>query len=448
MANFSTVFVTGGAGYIGSHCIVELLEAGYSVIAIDNFANSVNGEHGEAPSLKRVEQITGKPVTFYQCDLLDKSKLEEIFSKHKIDCVIHFASMKAVGESMQVPLLYYKNNIVGTINLLEVMKQNNCYQLVFSSSCTVYGNPEYLPITEEHPTGEVTNVYGRTKYFIEEMLKDISAAEKNWNIISLRYFNPVGAHPSGLIGEDPTKAFTNLMPYMAQVAIGNKESLTIFGGDYDTVDGTGVRDYIHVMDLASGHVAALDKLNKEHLRLKVYNLGLGTGLSVKELVHEFEEVTGVHIPYALGPRRVGDVDSLVCDGSLAVTELQWQPKYDVKMMCKYYAIMYFLFQTYNLGTGQGVSVLQLLKTFEAVTSTVVPYEIRERRTGDIVSMYANANLAEKELGWKTKYNLEQMCRDFWRWQTMNPNGYRSETATAAKLNGTTLAVNGKQLNGH
>ncbi|XP_049816864.1 UDP-glucose 4-epimerase-like isoform X1 [Schistocerca nitens] len=372
MANFNTVFVTGGAGYIGSHCIVELLEAGYSVIAIDNFANSVNGEHGEAPSLKRVEQITGKPVIFYQCDLLDKSKLEEIFSKHKIDCVIHFASMKAVGESMQVPLLYYKNNIVGTINLLEVMKQNNCYQLVFSSSCTVYGNPEYLPITEEHPTGDVTNVYGRTKYFIEEMLKDISAAEKNWNIISLRYFNPVGAHPSGLIGEDPTKAFTNLMPYMAQVAIGNKESLTIFGGDYDTVDGTGVRDYIHVMDLASGHVAALDKLNKEHLRLK----------------------------------------------------------------------------TYNLGTGQGVSVLQLLKTFEAVTSTVVPYEIRERRTGDIVSMYANANLAEKELGWKTKYNLEQMCRDFWRWQTMNPNGYRSETATAAKLNGTTLAVNGKQLNGH
>ncbi|PSN44463.1 UDP-glucose 4-epimerase [Blattella germanica] len=354
MSSWSTVFVTGGAGYIGSHCIVELLEAGYSVIAVDNFANSVNGEQGDAPSLKRVEQITGKTVTFYQCDLLDKPRLEQIFNDHKIDCVIHFAAMKAVGESMQVPLLYYKNNIVGTINLLEVMKAHSCYQLVFSSSCTVYGNPDVLPITEEHPTGTVTNVYGRTKYFIEEMLKDISAAEKNWNIISLRYFNPVGAHSSGLIGEDPTKAFTNLMPYMAQVAIGNKPSLTIYGGDYETIDGTETK-----------------------------------------------------------------------------------------------------FQTYNLGTGEGVSVLQLLRTFEAVTKTMVPFEIQARRTGDIVSMYANTTLAEHELGWKAKYTLEQMCEDFWRWQTMNPDGYRGNSASKengvspAKVNGTSSVIaNGEHLNGH
>nr|CAD7587643.1 unnamed protein product [Timema genevievae] len=427
MSAWSTVFVTGGAGYIGSHCIVELLEAGYSVVAVDNFTNSVNGQGGEAPSLKRVEQITGKTVTFYQCDLLDKPRLNKIFCEHKIDCVIHFAAMKAVGESMQVPLLYYKNNIIGTINLLEVMKENDCYQLVFSSSCTVYGDPEHLPITEDHPTGSVTNVYGRTKFFIEEMLKDISHAEKSWNIISLRYFNPVGAHPSGLIGEDPTKAFTNLMPYMAQVAMGNKPSLTIFGGDYDTVDGTGVRDYIHIMDLASGHVAALAKLKKDHLRLKFYNLGLGIGLSVRQLIEEFTAVTGIPIRCKIGPRRVGDVDSL----------------------------------TYNLGTGQGVSVLQLLRTFEAITKTSVPFQIEARRKGDIVSMYANTSLAAQELGWKSKYTLEQMCKlcvrcfqvmvdahngeDFWRWQTMNPKGYRNnssggDTGNLPKVNGVATPV--------
>lgn len=375
---WENVFVTGGAGYIGSHCIVELLNAGYQVIAVDNFANSVCG-NGEALSLKRVEKITGKKVTFYQCDLLDKPRLEEIFDKHKIDCVIHFAAMKAVGESMQFPLLYYKNNLIGTINLLEVMKSHNCHQLVFSSSCTVYGNPEHLPITEGHPTGNVTNVYGRTKFFIEEMLKDITSADKNWNIIALRYFNPVGAHQSGLIGEDPTKAFTNLMPYMAQVAIGNKPCLTIFGGDYNTVDGTGVRDYIHVMDLASGHVAALTKLQKEHLRLKMY----------------------------------------------------------------------------NLGTGKGVSVLQLLRTFEAVTNTKVNFKIEERREGDIVSMFANTSLAYQELGWEAKYNLEQMCEDFWRWQTMNPDGYRGDcekqTSATTAVNGIATSViktNSIQINGH
>ncbi|KAK3908685.1 UDP-glucose 4-epimerase [Frankliniella fusca] len=360
-----TVLVTGGAGYIGSHCTVELLEAGYNVVALDNFINSVPGPGpGMPPSLERVQQITGRHITFYVCDLLDKQGLQRIFQEHTIDCVIHFAAIKAVGESMQFPLLYYKNNLIATINLLEVMEEHNVYQLVFSSSCTVYGNPESLPITETHPTGDVTNVYGRTKHFIEGMLKDISVANKKWNFIALRYFNPVGAHPSGLIGEDPTKAFTNIMPYMAQVAIGNKPHLTIFGGDYDTEDGTGVRDYIHVMDLAKGHVAALDKLQKEHQRLKFY----------------------------------------------------------------------------NLGTGNGVSVLQLLKTFESVTKSKIPFKICDRREGDIVSMYANASLAENELGWKAKFTLPQMCADFWRWQTLNPDGYRK----CAEANGSRK----KSTNGH
>ncbi|XP_058805160.1 UDP-glucose 4-epimerase-like isoform X2 [Phymastichus coffea] len=343
------VLVTGGAGYIGSHCIVELLESGYEVIAIDNFVNSVTEGPGQSAALKRVQSITGKAVQFYNCDLLDKDKLAQVFGKHTVDCVIHFAAIKAVGESMQVPLHYYKNNIIGAINLLEVMKAAGCFQLVFSSSCTVYGEPAELPITEDHATGNITNVYGRTKYFIEEMLKDISRAEKFWNIISLRYFNPVGAHPSGLIGEDPTKHFTNLMPFIAQVALGQKSQLTIFGGDYPTKDGTGIRDYIHVMDLASGHVAALNALHKRHSRFKVY----------------------------------------------------------------------------NLGTGTGVSVLELVKIFEKVTGTCIPYVVKDRRDGDIMAMYANTNLAEKELGWKATHNIEQMCIDFWRWQTMNPNGYRA-----------------------
>ncbi|XP_034949599.1 UDP-glucose 4-epimerase-like [Chelonus insularis] len=346
--NWKTVFVTGGAGYIASHTIVELLEHDYEVVAIDNFTNSVSAVNGESIALQRVEEITKKKIHFYQCDLTDLEKLREVFNKHKVDCVIHFAAIKAVGESMQVPLHYYRNNVIGAINLLEVMKAAKCYQLIFSSSCTVYGEPDYLPITEDHPIGNITNVYGRTKYFIEEMLKDISRAEKIWNIISLRYFNPVGAHPSGMIGEDPTKPYTNLMPFIAQVALRRKPELVIFGGDYPTKDGTGIRDYVHVMDLASGHVAALRALQKSHLRLKVY----------------------------------------------------------------------------NLGTGKGVSVLELVKTFEKVTNTKIPYVIKERREGDIVSMYANADLAKNELGWITKFSVEQMCEDFWRWQIMNPNGYR------------------------
>jgi UDP-glucose 4-epimerase len=232
--------VTGGAGYIGSHCIVELLSAGYEVVVVDNFVNSVNGPDGESVALKRVEAITGKTVTFYECDLLDKTALENIFAKHKIDCVIHFAAIKSVGESMEYPLLYYKNNLIGMLNLLEIMEQFGCFQLVFSSSCTVYGEPNFLPITETHSVGHnITNVYGKTKYFIEEMLEDITHANKKWNIIALRYFNPLGAHPSGLIGEDPIKPFANIMPLISQVAIGHLPILTIFGGDYSTPDGTG-----------------------------------------------------------------------------------------------------------------------------------------------------------------------------------------------------------------
>ncbi|XP_049877163.1 UDP-glucose 4-epimerase-like [Pectinophora gossypiella] len=359
MPKLKTILVTGGAGYIGSHCVVDLLEAGHDVIAIDNFANAVGDEDG-SPALRRAEEITGKTIVFYKADLLDKPQINDIFDKHKIDCVIHFAALKAVGESMQQPLLYYQNNLLGMLNLLEIMRAHDCYQMVFSSSCTVYGEPEFVPITENHPTGSITNVYGRTKYFIEEMLKDLSAADKKWNIIALRYFNPVGAHPSGLIGEDPTKEFTNLMPFMAQVALGKKPVLTVFGNDYNTPDGTGVRDYIHVMDLASGHVAALNLLAGNHIGLKVYNLGTGKGVSVKELVDIFESVTG----------------------------------------------------------------------------TKIPLKYVDRRLGDITALWADASLAKEELGWSTRYSIEEMCTDFWRWQTMNPDGY-------PKKNKTTVIVNGK-----
>ncbi|ODM92312.1 UDP-glucose 4-epimerase [Orchesella cincta] len=434
-----TVFVTGGAGYIGSHCCVELLEAGYNVVAVDNFANSVQDD-GVATALKRVEKITGKPVTFYKCDLLDRERVMKIFDQHKIDCVIHFAALKAVGESMQLPLQYYKNNLIGTINLLEAMKSTNCFDLVFSSSCCVYGDPEFLPITEEHPTGNVTNVYGRTKYFIEEMLKDLSKSDPKWNIISLRYFNPVGAHPSGLIGEDPTKEVQNVMPFIASVALGKKPHVTIFGNDYNTPDGTGVRDYIHIMDLASGHVAALKKL--QTTKDLQYKVCLGRGISVLELIREFEKATGTHVPTVQGERRYGDVGTLICASKKALSELDW---------------------VYNLGTGRASSVLDLIRTFELVSQMKVPFVMKERRHGDIVSMYADTTLASEELGWQARHDVLRMCEDFWRWQTMNPNGYKSETAAtngngipektakSAFTNGNHVNANGdgvKASNGH
>lgn len=330
-----TVFVTGGAGYIGSHCVLELLQADYQVIAIDNFLNAKSQcDRSVSPALRRVEEITGKPVIFYGCDLLDQSSIEEIFKKHSVDCVIHLAALKSVAESIKYPLKYYKNNLVGAINLLQVMRKHGVFNMVFSSSCCVYGDPHSLPITEQHPTGDVTNVYGRTKHIQEQMLEDLSRSDQRWNVISLRYFNPVGAHSSGLIGEDPTSNFSNLMPFLAQVSVGNKPCLEIYGDDYDTPDGTGIRDYIHIMDLASGHVAALKMLLTSRVGYKCYNLGLGEGLSVRQLLGVWERVTGVNIATRVSERREGDVTALVCDATAAKQELDWQPKYTVEDMCR------------------------------------------------------------------------------------------------------------------
>ncbi|CAG0887695.1 unnamed protein product [Cyprideis torosa] len=407
MTNKQTVFVTGGAGYIGSHCVLSLLEAGYDVVAIDNFCNSV-GHDGKAVSLQRVEELTGKEVEFHQVDLLDIDQLREVFKKYKVDHVIHFAAMKAVGESMEQPFKYYRNNLIGAINLLEVMKENDVRNLVFSSSCTVYGSPKYLPITEEHPTGEnITNVYGRTKYIVEQMLQDMTLADKSWNFINLRYFNPVGAHPSGVIGESPTKKkFTNLMPFIGAVAIGREEKLTVFGNDYPTKDGTCIRDYTHIMDLATGHVAAVEKLSKDHVSWRGYNLACGNGFSVLEVVKAFEEVCGRKIPVQFGPRRAFNVDlPELYAASLRSEELGWKAK------------------TYNLGAGKGTSVLELARIFEESTGAKIPIEIKGRREGDIVEMFADTTRVSEELGWKPKFSIAEACADYWRWQTKNPNGY-------------------------
>lgn len=334
------ILVTGGAGFIGSHTVVELQNAGYEVVVVDNLSNS------SEKSLDRVKEITGKEVKFYQADILDGSALETIFENHIIDACIHFAGLKAVGESVAKPWEYYNNNITGTLNLIDVMRKHHCKNLIFSSSATVYGDPVEIPITENCPKGQCTNPYGWTKSMLEQILMDIQKADEEWNIVILRYFNPIGAHKSGRIGENPNGIPNNLLPYVTQVAVGKLPQLGVFGNDYDTHDGTGVRDYIHVVDLAMGHVKALKKIEEK------------AGLSL-----------------------------------------------------------------YNLGTGTGYSVLDIVKNFETANNLKIPYVIKERRPGDIATCYADAKKAEEELGWKAQYGIKEMCEDAWRWQKNNPNGF-------------------------
>mgnify|MGYP002510091240 CR=1 FL=1 len=334
------ILVTGGAGYIGSHTCVELLTAGYDVVVVDNLYNS------SEKALERVEKITGRKVKFYEADLLDQPALKEVFDKEEIDSVIHFAGLKAVGESVRKPLEYYHNNITGTLILCDEMRSHGVKNIVFSSSATVYGDPAEIPITENCPKGEITNPYGRTKGMLEQILTDLHTADPEWNVVLLRYFNPIGAHESGLIGEDPKGIPNNLLPYVAQVAIGKLKCVGVFGNDYDTLDGTGVRDYIHVVDLARGHVKALEK---------------------------FKEEKGVRI--------------------------------------------------YNLGTGHGYSVLQVVAAFGKACGKELPYEIKPRRAGDIATCYCDPAKAKAELGWEAEYGIEEMCADSWRWQSQNPDGY-------------------------
>ena len=321
------ILVTGGAGYIGSHTCVELLNAGYEVAVIDNLTNS------STESLERVKQITGKAVTFYEGDIADEKLLNLVFTENKIDSCIHFAGLKAVGESVEKPLEYYQNNIGGSLTLLAEMKKYNVKNLIFSSSATVYGNPQIIPIEENCPKGLCTNPYGWTKSMLEQIFMDMHVSDPSWNIILLRYFNPIGAHKSGLIGEDPNGVPNNLMPYITQVAVGKLKELGVFGNDYDTHDGTGVRDYIHVVDLARGHVKALDKI-REDCGLEVYNLGTGKGYSVLDLVKSFEGANGIKIPYSIKPRRAGDIATCYCDPSKAARELGWKAEYDILDMCR------------------------------------------------------------------------------------------------------------------
>lgn len=336
------ILVTGGAGYIGSHTCVELLNEGYEVVVIDNLYNS------SEESLKRVQKITGKSVKFYEGDLLNREDIEKVFANETIESVIHFAGLKAVGESVSKPLEYYHNNITGTLILCDVMRGHGCKSIVFSSSATVYGDPAFVPITEECPKGQITNPYGQTKGMLEQILTDIQVGDPEWKVILLRYFNPIGAHKSGLIGEDPKGIPNNLVPYIAQVAVGKLQKLGVFGDDYPTPDGTGVRDYIHVVDLAVGHVKAIAKL---------------------------DNMEGVEI--------------------------------------------------YNLGTGNGYSVLDVLHAYEKACGKTIPYEVKARRPGDIPTCYADAAKAKEELGWVAERGIEEMCEDSYRWQSMNPDGYRS-----------------------
>ena len=323
-----SVLVTGGAGYIGSHTVIELLNKGEDVVIIDNFSNS------KPEALDAIRKITGKNFKFYEIGYLDREKLEKVFKENKIDSVLNFAGFKAVGESTEKPIEYYTNNISGALVLLDIMRKYGVKKFVFSSSATVYGDPEIIPITEECKTGGTTNPYGTTKLFIEQILMDLYKSDNSWDIAILRYFNPIGAHESGLIGEDPQGIPNNLMPYIAKVAIGELKQLSVFGNDYDTHDGTGVRDYIHVVDLAKGHIKALEKLDKEQTGLYIYNLGTGTGYSVLDIVKSFEESTGQKIPYVIAPRRPGDIATCYSDPEKAKKELNWVATKNINDMCK------------------------------------------------------------------------------------------------------------------
>ena len=320
------ILVTGGAGYIGSHTVVELQNAGYEVVVVDNLSNS------SEKSLERVEKITGKPVKFYKADILDREALTEIFEKEEIDSCIHFAGLKAVGESVAKPWEYYENNIAGTLTLVDVMRKHGVKNIIFSSSATVYGDPAIIPITEECPKGQCTNPYGWTKSMMEQIMTDLQKAHPEWNVILLRYFNPVGAHKSGRIGEDPKGIPNNLIPYISQVAVGKLEKLGVFGDDYDTPNGTGVRDYIHVVDLAIGHVKAI-KYIFTNPGLDIINLGTGKGYSVLDIVKNFEEATGVKVPYVIKPRRPGDIATCYSDASKAERELGWKAEFGIREMC-------------------------------------------------------------------------------------------------------------------
>ncbi len=340
------ILITGGAGYIGSHTLIELHNAGYDFVVYDNLSNS------SKESISRVEKIILKSITFIQGDIRDKKALEEVFEKYEIDSVIHFAGLKSINESVSKPVEYYDNNINGTLILLELMKKYDCKNLVFSSSAVVYGDPERIPVDENCSIGEITNPYGRTKYFIEEMLKDVYKSDSSFKIVILRYFNPVGAHESGLIGEDPTDIPNNLMPFIFQVAVGKREYLNVFGSDYDTPDGTGVRDFIHIVDLANGHVKAIEYLKNSS--------------------------------------------------------------------------QYFNPLIVNLGTGEGYSVLDMLKAFEKVNEIKIPYKLVDRRDGDIGTCYADVSLSKDILNWEANKTLEDMCKDSWNWQSKNPNGYKQK----------------------
>lgn len=321
------ILLTGGAGYIGTHTIIELDKAGHTVVVVDSLANS------HPAALERVAKITGRKVPFYRADVRDTEAMEKVFKENKFDAVIHFAGMKAVGESCEKPLEYYENNMNATFVLLDVMRRNGCKNIIFSSSATVYGDPAVIPITEECPKGHCTNPYGQTKSMLEEVLMDVQRADKEWNVVLLRYFNPIGAHPSGMIGENPNGIPNNLMPYITQTAVGKRKELGVFGNDYDTPDGTGVRDYIHVCDLASGHVAALKAIERNE-GLAIYNLGTGHGYSVLDVVNAFMKVNGVNVPYSIKPRRAGDIATCYCNPAKAKRELGWEAKYGIEEMCR------------------------------------------------------------------------------------------------------------------